>query len=53
MIFTDSRAFFTQPYVSSNIKVVSCLPLLKRFIDQDRRGGFNPWQDPEFKDIIC
>lgn len=50
---TNSRDPFQKPPVDGNIHSISCLPLIEQFIENDRNPNFNPWQHPDFQDIVC
>lgn len=53
VFFSNSRRFLHQPPIGHNMYVFNVMPWLVDFIQADRQGGFNPWQDPAWADIVC
>jgi ribose-phosphate pyrophosphokinase len=52
IIVTDSRIMQNIPPLGGKFEIVSCAELLKAFLLEDMKGNFNPWQHPDFKDIV-
>lgn len=52
VIITDSREPYNAPPRGGKFEIISCVPLINRFLKCDMRGDFNPWKHPYFQDTI-
>ena len=50
--FLDTRRLLGRIPSGDKFRLLSCVPLMNRFLRADMRGGFNPWQDDYFKNTV-